>query len=60
MTLGDLLWFPPLMLAVAVVVGTAGRRRGEIALAIRRTFVALVVGVVAVAAVVRLLVVFFA
>ena len=60
MTLGDLLWFPPLMLAVAVVVGTAGRGRGEIAPAIRRTFVALVVGVVLVAAVVRLLVVFFA
>ncbi len=60
MTLADLLWFPPLMLAVAVVVGTAGRRRGEFAVAIRRTFVALVIGVVAVAAVVRILVILLA
>lgn len=60
MTLADLLYFPPLMLAVAVVVGTAGRRRGEIAVAIRRTFVALVIGVVVVAAVVRTLVILFA
>ena len=56
MTLLDLLWFPPLMLAVAVVVGAAGRQRGEIAVAVRRTFVALVLGVVAVSAIVRVVV----
>ena len=56
MTFVDLLWFPPLMLAIAVVVGTAGRRRGEIAHAIRRTFVALVLGVVAVGIAVRIVV----
>jgi hypothetical protein len=56
MTFIDLLWFPPLMLAIAVVVGTAGRRRGEIARAVRRTFIALVIGVIAVGIAVRVLV----
>ena len=60
MSLLDLLWFPPLVLAVSIVVGTAGRSRGEIAVAIRQTFVALVLVVVAVAAVVRILVILFA
>ena len=60
MSFVDLLWFPPLMLAVAIVVGTAGRARGELAVAIRQTFVALVLVVAAVAAVVRILVILFA
>lgn len=60
MSLLDLLWLPPLVLAVAVVVGAAGRQPGEIAGAVRRTFVALLLGVVAVAAVVRIVVIVLA
>ena len=60
MSLVDLLFFPPLMLAVAVVVGTAGHTRGEIAASVRRSFLALTLGVIAVGAVVRLLVLLFA
>ena len=60
MSVVDLLFLPPLMLAVAVVVGSAGRQPGELALHIRRTFVALTLGVVVVGVVVRLIVVLFA
>jgi hypothetical protein len=52
----DLLWFPPLMLAIAIVVGGAGRERGEVGPAVWRTFFALASAVVVVALVVRLLV----
>ena len=60
MTWAQLLWLLPLMFAVAVVVGTAGHERGEIARSIRRAFVALLVGVGAVGGVVRVLVLLFA
>ncbi len=56
----DLLFLPPLMLAIAMVVGAAGRRPGDLAVHIRRTFWALTLGVVAVGIVVRLVVVLFA
>ena len=60
MTLLDLLFLPPLMLAVAVVVGAAGRERGEIVRSVRRTFVALLLGVVVVGLVIRGIVELFA
>jgi len=59
-SLADLLWLPPLLLAVACVVGGTGRDRGEVAPHVRRAFWALLVGVVAVGAVVRTLVLLFA
>jgi hypothetical protein len=47
----DLLWGPPLLLAIATVLGTSGRRRwSDIRPAIRRNFVALLIGLTAVAA----------
>jgi hypothetical protein len=58
-TWGEILWFPPLMLAISVVVGAAGRRPGELGRSIRRTFVALSAGVISVGIVVRLIVHFF-
>lgn len=60
MTLADLLWLFPLMAAIALAVGSAGRRTDEIPAAVRRTFVGLTLGVVAVAVVVRMLVILFA
>jgi hypothetical protein len=60
MTLLELLWLLPLMAAVALAVGAAGRRPGEIASSVVRTFVGLTLGVVAVGVVVRAIVVFFA
>jgi len=60
MTWAELLWLPPLVLAIAIVVGAAGRQPGEIAVAVRRAFVALLLGVIAVAAVVRILVIVLA
>jgi hypothetical protein len=59
MTWADLLWLPPLMLAIATVVGAAGRRIG-FARAIRRAFLGLTLGVVGVAVFVRILVIAFA
>lgn len=60
MTVGEILWLLPLLLAVATVVGTAGHERGEFARAIRRSFIALVLGVAAVGSIVRVLVILFA
>ena len=60
MSFVDLLFLPPLMLAIAVVVGAAGRRPGDLAPHIRRTFWALTIGVVVVGVVVRLVVMLFA
>ena len=56
MTWVDLLWFPPLMLAIAVVVGAAGRDRGEMQGAVKRAFFGLSVAVVLVALIVRVVV----
>ena len=58
MTFYDLLWLPPLMLAIACVVGGVGRPRGQVAPAVRSAFVTLTLAVVAVGAVVRLIVAF--
>jgi hypothetical protein len=60
MTWLDLVWFPPLMVAVAVVVGAAGRRRGEVRSGIRRAFVGLTLCIVVVGLLVRLVVELFA
>ncbi len=60
MTWLDLVWFPPLMLAVSAVVGGAGRAAGEVAGQVRRTFVAFTAGVIVVALVVRAVVLLFA
>ena len=60
MTLLDLLLLLPLLLAVSLVVGTAGHERGEIARAVRKTFFGLLVAVVVIGVVVRLIVELFA
>ena len=47
MTFQDLLWAPPLLLAIAVVLGTVGRTRAEdIGRTIRRRFFELTLGLV--------------
>jgi len=49
MSWGDLLWLPPIMLAVAIVLGAAGRNGTQnISRSILQTFVALTLGVIAV------------
>ena len=49
MSWGDLLWLPPIMLAVAIVLGAAGRNGSKnISRSILQTFVALTLGVIAV------------
>lgn len=54
MTLLDLLWLPPVMLAVALVLGAAGRNGArEIRSAVLRTFVGLTLGVVLVGIVIH-------
>lgn len=60
MTPVELLFLPPLVLAVAIVVGASGRRRGAYGPSIRRAFVALLGGTVAVAVAVRVIVALFA
>lgn len=52
----DLIWFPPLMLAIAVVVGAVGREPGEVRPAIVRTFFTLAGAVIVVGLIVRLIV----
>ena len=49
MSWADLLWLPPVMLAVAIVLGAAGRNGFKVvARSILQTFVALTLGVIAV------------
>ena len=49
MSWADLLWLPPVMLAVAIVLGSAGRNGLQvICRSILQTFVALTLGVIAV------------
>lgn len=56
MSWADLLWLPPIMLAVAIVLGTAGRSGWqEIRRSIWNTFLALTLGVVAVGVVIHLI-----
>jgi hypothetical protein len=60
-TFQDLLWAPPLLLAIAVVLGTVGRTRAdEIGRTIRRRFFELTFGLVLVALLVRGVVTLFA
>jgi hypothetical protein len=60
-TFRDLLWAPPLLLAIAVVLGTAGRHHADdIARTIRRRFLELLVGLVLVTVFVRTVVTLFA
>jgi hypothetical protein len=61
MTFRDLLWAPPLLLAIAVVLGTVGRHHAdEIGRTIRRRFVELALGLVLVTVFVRAVVTLFA
>ncbi len=61
MTLQDLLWAPPLLLAISVVLGAAGRHRpDEIRRTIRTRFVELVIGLALVGLFVRTIVTLFA
>ena len=56
MTFVDLLWLPPLMFAIACVVGGVGRPRGEVWPHVRSAFVTLTLAVVVVGLIVRLIV----
>jgi hypothetical protein len=52
----DLLWLPPVMLAVALVLGSTGRTGWhEISRSVLHTFVALTIGVVCVGAAIHLI-----
>ena len=56
MRLIDILWLPPILLAVAIVLGTVGRTGFRQSVrAVRQTFVALSVGVVTVGIVIHLI-----
>ena len=56
MTLIDLLWLPPVMLAVALVLGAAGRTGFHtIRRAVVRTFIGLTVGVILVGVAIHLI-----
>jgi hypothetical protein len=60
-TLLDLLWLPPVMLAVALVLGASGRTGYRaISRAVVRTFLGLTLGVVAVGIAIHLISNFFA
>lgn len=59
MTWVDMLWIPPLMLAIACVVGAAGQPKGEVRPAIKSAFWTLSFAVVVVGLIVHLTVVFF-
>ena len=61
MTWADLLWFPPLMLGIAAVLGAAGTDRGarEMWADITRMFLTLSLGVVGVGVVVHVVAAFF-
>jgi hypothetical protein len=61
MTWAELFWAFPLVLAISVVLGTAGDRRGdEIGPAIRRTFVLLTLALAAIGIVIRTVVTIWA
>lgn len=60
MSLVDLLWYLPLMLAIAIVLGASGRRGVRtIARSVWGTFLALSLGVLAVGLVVHVVAVLF-
>jgi hypothetical protein len=60
-TLVDLLWAPPLVLAISVALGAAGRQHAaEIHPRIRQSFVALMVGLAMVGVIIRAAVLLFA
>ncbi len=57
MTWTDLLWFPPIMLGISMVLGAASAedgRRGDLVRSILRTFVMLSVSVVLVGVVIHI------
>ncbi len=55
MTWNELIWLPPVMLAIALVLGTAGHRGvKETARSITNTFFALTVGVIVVGVVIHI------
>ena len=57
----DLIWLPPVMLAVSIVLGAAGRNGFKvIARSILQTFVALTIGVIAVGVAIHLIAQLFA
>lgn len=60
MSFADLLLFVPLMVAISVVVGAAGRPSEQVARSIRNTFFGLTLAIVAVGVFVRLVVILFA
>lgn len=61
MTWADLVWLPPVMLAVALVLGSAGRDGFmDIARSVVHTFVALTLGVLVVGVVVHIIALVFA
>lgn len=61
MTLVDLLWLPPVMLAVALVLGAAGRHGyRDIRASVVRTFFGLTLGVMAVGIVIHIVARLFA
>lgn len=62
MTWHELIWLPPLMLAIALVLGATGDHRGQGGLgrSIWRTFVGFTMGVVAVGVIVHFVAVAFA
>ena len=61
MTWMDLLWLPPIMLAVSIVLGATGRDGfRDISRSVMHTFVALTVGVVCVGVAIHLVARFFA
>ena len=60
MTLVDLLWAPPLILAISVCLGTAGRSAPhDIRRHVRRTFIALTIGIAVVGIAIRAIVLSF-
>jgi hypothetical protein len=60
MTIVDLLWALPLLFAISLALGTAGRRRpSEIFLHVRRSFLALTLGLAMVGIAIRAVVTLF-
>lgn len=61
MSWSDLLWLPPVMVAVAMVLGATGRHgRREVTRSIVHTFIALTLGVVIVGVVIHVVASVFA
>ena len=60
MSWGDLLWLPPLMIAISIVIGASGRQGARtIVRAVWSTLVALTLGVLAVGVAIHLVAALF-